>query len=158
MNRASRPISSRASRNAAACRLLARVYFAAGKGDLTGMRAQMRRAKGEQNGEAVGARDDGREHRGGARAGDDGRGGRQAVESEVAGFRRAYAGQIAAAHGRVSSRQGAKGVGSEREEFEIAQRASISLAGHIGKKTRLERTPNHPPSPRRSVVPRSTRS
>ena len=118
----------------------------------------MRRAKGQENGEPIRTRDNRREN--GRRTGDGDAGRRETVESKIADFRRRRARQRSGQErrGELSPRQRTQCVRREMVRLEIAQSPSISLAGHMGKKTPLERTPNQDSSSRRSVVPRSTRS
>ena len=84
----------------------------------------------------------------------------KAAQQEIAGFRRFRAGQVVERERRpqLPLRQRPKRLAIQPCHVDDGQSPSISLAGHMGKKTPPERTPNHVSSPQRSDAPRSTRS
>ena len=160
---------------------LARVDLPAGKGDLTRVGAQVRASQGQENGQPAGPLHDRQKNAAGrARAIAAGSGGRHDRQKDGGGAqsrRRARSGCARRARRRSGSfgaaclevRQAERGPElflrqrPERARTRVgdktgAQSPSISLAGRMGKKSPLERTPNQSVFAIRSVRPRATRS
>ena len=138
----------------------ARVDLAAGKGHLARVGAQVRGPQGQENAEPAGPVDDRQKHGGRAQPREPAQLGPSRVGSVVA---------HAARRGPLELRQAQRGPElplrqrAQRGRTRIgdkvgAQSPSISLAGRMGKKMPLERTPNQSSFATRSVRPSATRS
>ena len=141
-------------------RSFVRVDLAAGKGHLARVGAQGRGPQGQEDAQSAGPVDDRQKHRGRARRGEPGKLGRSRARSVVAHvlLRGPFELRQAERGPEPPLRQRAQRGRTRIGDKVAAQSPSISLAGHIGKKIPLERTPNQSWFATRSVRPRATRS